>query len=206
MADRIPSPGVAEVTLNFTQDGQRVQNVYHFKAADGTWDVAGLHQLAGTFKNWWNSEMRPAASNTLTLRSIIVEDLSAGGQAIEHVDGLPSTGTNTNAPAPNNVTFSVKWGTGLRGRSFRGRTYHLGIVSNDYSGNTISPGSLSAYLGKYNALRITLDNFSLAGDFCVLSETEDKAPRAAGICTPITGCSIDPTLDSMRRRLPGRGR
>lgn len=205
MATRIPSPGVLELLMRFTQDNQLVENVYHV-SHDGPWGTDEMNEIAGTFVGWWQTYMQGVVPTNVTLREVICQDLRTGGAGIIYSSGLPLAGTNPSPALPNSVSLAVKWGTGLRGRSYRGRTYQIGMVEGAVNGNTVVPGSLEVFRSAYDALRTALDNATLGVEFCVLSQTTDGAPRVAGVCTPISGITIDPTVDNQRRRLPGRGR
>ncbi|HET7637584.1 MAG TPA: hypothetical protein VFK47_02495, partial [Ktedonobacteraceae bacterium] len=57
----------------------------------------------------------------------------------------------------------------------------------------------------YDALRTTLDNITLNVEFSVVSFVQAKGWRRDPLITPISGVAVEPTLDSQRRRLPGRG-
>jgi len=202
---RPPTPDVAEVTMTFLQDGQYLVNKHHFKNTAG-WDEGSLNNLGTAIREWWNTELKEFVSNTVSLVEIEVIDLSpASGLGITVSTGLPISGTLSDPPLPNNVTVAVKKGTGLIGRSFRGRTYHIGLTETAVAGNTVAPGNVSALRDAYDALKEPLGEV-IPVDLCVLSETTGGAPRVTGICTPVTGIAIDPIVDSQRRRLPGRGR
>lgn len=202
---RPPTENTAEVTMTFLWDGQYCINKHHFLNTAG-WDEGSLNNLGTAVKEWWDTELKALVVNTCSLVEIEVVDLTEGsGLGITVQTGLPIAGTNAGPSAPNNVTLAIKKGTGLVGRSFRGRTYHIGLSEGSYTNNTVIPSDVTALRDAYDALREPLGAV-IPVDMCVLSETSNGAPRAAGICTPVTGIGVDPVLDSQRRRLPGRGR
>lgn len=202
---RPPTENVAEVTMTFLEDGQYLINKHHFHYALG-WDEGSLNNLGTAIRDWWDTELKAVVANAVSLVEIEVVDLTEGSnQGITVQTGLPIVGGAAQDPAPNNVTLAIKKGTGLVGRSFRGRTYHVGLQELQYTGNVIAPATVTFLRDAYSALMDLggpLDIFEL----CVLSEVSNGAPRAAGICTPVTGIGVDPIIDSQRRRLPGRGR
>jgi hypothetical protein len=57
----------------------------------------------------------------------------------------------------------------------------------------------------YDALRTTLDNVTLNVEFSVVSFVFQNAWRRDPLITPISGVAVEATIDSQRRRLPGRG-
>lgn len=203
---RITTPDTVEVEMRFLLDGQQVENVFHVTRV-ANWDEAAMIVLASTFKDWWNVNLKPQVPTTLSLRSIRVTDLeSLSGPSIEYTTGLPLAGTSAGLALPNGVSMVVRWLTALRGRSFRGRTYHLQLTEGGVDGNTINSGQVTTYTNNYQALLTLINTAIPAMSLCVLSEVSGGLPRANGICTVITGLSIDSTVDSQRRRIPGRGR
>jgi hypothetical protein len=200
----VPVDKTGEYHMIFSQDGQVVQNVFHVHFDEAP-NAESLADAAGVLKDWWDTELRPSCATNLSLQRIEGVDLSTqDGTAVVYAGGLPLTGGATGAtPFPNHVTFAVKWGTAFRGRSYRGRTYHLGLTENSVTGNTIGGASLTTFLAAYGAL---IEALSTAGyELVVASKFHNKGPRTLGVATPVLSCSIDPTVDSQRRRLPGRG-
>lgn len=204
MPQRIPSPNVIEVAMLFTLDGQQVENVYHYHMtlAPTTESMLGM---AGAVKEWWIAHLQGNCPQSLALNAIMVTDLTTPTSAqVVYTTGLPITGANINIAAPSNVTVAVKWSTALRGRSFRGRTFHLGLMNAQIVANHLASGVQSILQNAYQELTDDPGIIEFS-QFCVLSEVSNGAPRAEGICTPIISAQVDPTLDSQRRRLPGRG-
>jgi len=202
---RPPTENTAEVTMTFLQDGQYLINKHHFLNTAG-WDEGSLNNLGTAVREWWDTQLKQVVANTVSLVEIEVVDLTAGsGLGITVQTGLPIAGAGTQPALPNNVTLAVKKGTGLVGRSFRGRTYHIGLKETDVTGNTVGSAELNYLRNAYDALREP-EGMVIPVDMCVLSEVSGGVQRAAGICTPVTGIGIDPVIDSQRRRLPGRGR
>jgi len=201
----IPVANTAQVRMQFLYDGQHCENVYHVENT-GAWDVGGLQALGDGFIDWWDTELKAFAPDTVSLRQVVLRDLTTeSGLAVERTTGLPLVGTNGSPALPNNVTVAVKWSTGLAGRSFRGRTYHIGMPENSTVGNTVSASPLLDLQAAYDALIGVPPAVDAAYSLVVVSLFHDNAPRVAGVTTPILDSSIEPTIDSQRRRLPGRG-
>jgi hypothetical protein len=201
----IIAPGIVRVEMHFTLHGQRVMNVYHLRDNNAPVADSDLHLYANTFKNWWLTVMRPAVSNQLTLTDVTARELVDGGIAVMETADLPAAGTRDKEAFPGNVTLAVHWGTGQMGRSFHGRTYHLGLPVDQAAFSTMLAPALATLISHYDDLRTGLDSAFVAVDFGVLSTVHAGAPRVPPILTPITGVAIDSTLDSQRRRLPHRG-
>jgi len=196
-------PGLMRVELHFLQLDEHTMNVFWVKSNLNETSATLEEEIAGTFKNWWSTEIRPLVSDGLTLYEIVVKELRPDGVAVLYTDGLPVSGEKTEAPLPNNVALAIHWGTGLIGRSRHGRTYQGGLCTDSVQGNycSIAPTFQSAY----DALRTTLDNITLNVEFSVVSFVSNKAWRTVPLTTPISGVAVESTIDSMRRRLPGRG-
>lgn len=199
------TPDVAEVKMEFTQDGQYLYNTHHFYD-DAGWDEGRLNNLGLAVKNWWDSELKAHVVNAVKLTAITVRDLTAvPALEIAVTTGLPLTGGNVDEGVPNNVTTAVKKATGLAGRAFRGRTYHVGTANGQVNSNTVTAFHVGVLTAAYNALRNPGSGLFVP-QMCVLSEVVGGAWRGTGIATIVTGIAVDATVDSQRRRLPGRGR
>lgn len=201
----VPVSNVAQVQMVYTWDGQTVENVYHFSLAAAP--IIGIMQdLAIDMKEWWITYLRGSAPGYFQLAKIIVTDLSTQtSPAIEYAVDMPIAGSYNGISLPNNVACAVKWTTGLRGRSYRGRTFHCPIPTTWVTGNTLSSGGISTMRDSYTAL-IDVDAGGISATLGVVSRFHNNAARAQGVFTAITGVSINATVDSQRRRLPERGR
>lgn len=197
-------PGLWRMDVHFKQDQQLIQNTHWFSQNDGTVDDAQMAAVAGTYVNWWQTDLQNFVSNTVTLFEIVCKELVPNGRTILYTDELPQQGQHISQVLPNSVTLSVHWGTGRIGRSTHGRTYYIGLCTDQVNANvcTIASDIQTAY----DTLRIAYDNFVLNTQFSIVSFVQNNEWRAIPLITPITGVSVDNTIDNQRRRLPGRGR
>lgn len=202
----IPAANAAQVQLVFTEDGQTIENVYHVLNTV-PYDAGTLATLAGTFVTWWSANIRSLTSNGVTLTKVVAKALDTeSAPGIEYTTGLPLAGTAASGSTmPNNVTPVITWVTGLRGRSYRGRTYHIGLMGGHMVGiNTMSNSYITSLQTGYNALITAIDG--LTQTLCVCSKYHNKAERVTCTLTAILNAVVNGTVDSQRRRLPGRGR
>jgi len=207
MAPLPPIAGVYRAVMNYTYDGQECANVLHFTHAEMP-APATPADMGASLVAWWSANMRLRVPATLVLRSVTVTDLTAGGApALEHATGLPLAGTNASAQLPNNATVAMSLRTGIRGRSFRGRLYHLGLTEADVTNNALVAANLTNLVGAYQLL-VGLDSAALGANYAlvILSYFANKAMRATPVATPVVTVTSDGIVDSQRRRLPGRGR
>lgn len=202
-----PVPETAEFRMQFLWAGQQCENVFHVRK-QGEWSQNDLNYIGEVFAGWWTSTMRGLTTNAASLQRVITRDIShEGGLSTEVTTGLPSAGTeNGSVSAPTGSTVAVKWGTGLAGRGFRGRTYHIGLPMGALQNpTTLSATYQNGLRSGYDALRTALDNATLAVEFVVVSRWYNHVLRMPALTTPISGVSVDPDVDSQRRRLKGRG-
>lgn len=201
----IPFDRVAKLEAIFLADSQRVENVHHFwfETAPTQDD---LEELAASYKTWWTTELGPHLSSALSLQLVKVTDLTIeDGMSIEYATGLPVSGSAASPMLPNNVTIALKWTTGRAGRSYRGRTYILGLREDIVSANLIDTVYGGQLVTAYQNLVVR--NLSVNDAVMVVaSRFNNNLPRVTGLATVVTNCSLDRGIDSQRRRLPGRGR
>lgn len=200
----VPIPNTARCELRFEQDGQQMANIFHV-LKDEPLTVGDLNTIGGAFVDWWE-QLLPLVSNSVTLREIsLIDQTTANGIAILYNAGLPLIGGDGGARMPNGTSLAIKWSTGLAGRSFRGRTFHIGFTETQCVGNEVEPLHLANLIPAYQFLLTTMTGagYSLA----VASRFANGAPRPTGIATPILNASVaDSTLDRQWKRMPGRGR
>jgi hypothetical protein len=195
----IPVPNVGEFALNFLYNGQPAVNVFHVLFPSPP-NATELEATCGLFRTWWIGELAPEVTNNASLQYITARDLSTQNSVgIIYNTSLPASGRASVAALPSNVTLAVKWGTGLAGRSYRGRTYHVGLGESQVAGNTVDNTALTNYRDAYTALITAIDN--AGGQLVVVSKYTNNAPRTTGIATPITSATIEPNVDTQRRRL-----
>lgn len=200
----VPVPLTASVELIYEVMGQRCENVFHAKAGIA-WSESSLTDLAETFKDWFIADGKGIMSSNTALSKIVCKDLaSKSGPAIEYQTGLPISGTISNIQAcPLNVTAAVSFGTALRGRSYRGRVFQIGLNVGQIADNALNSQYRAELISVYASL---VSAVSTGGwDLAVVSRYTNKAPRSTGVATPITSVSVENALDSQRRRLATRG-
>lgn len=196
----VPVSNTARFELIFTHNGVKCENVFHVQNATSSWTSGELHDKAANFANWWITYMAPVVHTTTSLDKIIATSLHTQVSPVyEYTTALPQAGAGTSAPLPGNVTVAVKWTTGNRGRSARGRTYHVGLMESQVTGNLIDEGFYTTLLTGYQGL---LDYITESvNSMRVVSLWSNKVKRESGVTYPILACSIDTTIDTQRRRL-----
>lgn len=207
----VPVPNTVEAEIRVTSQGQKCENTlwFEFAAAPG---VVDLTDLGADLLSWWTTYIAPNTSSVVQLREILLRDMSSP-TALQHVT-VPLTalfGSNTPNIMPGNVTMSISFRTALRGRSFRGRNYAIGITEDQCAGNSFVAGLTATWAAAYAPLldpaNVSGSNWVIASRFSGVDPTTKKPiPRATGVTTPVTAVNVvDDNVDAMRRRLTGRG-
>ena len=201
----IPVPDAIQVELVYLWNGQRCQNVLHYMTV-GAPTVEQMEAVAQFFVDWFGTTMDLLTVNTCSLVEIRVFDMATeNAPGITYASGLPLLGAITSsATMPNSVTVSVTKRTALRGRSFRGRVYQVGLTEGMVEGNNVIPAQVAAITAAWNTVKDITDGtevFTLG----VVSRFSGGQPRTQGIITEVQSFTCDGVIDSQRRRLPGRG-
>lgn len=201
----VPVPNVAMVEFRYTWDSQRVENTLYFRWPE-PFEGGIMEALADDLFSWWEDYIKPIQSNQVALREIVVTDLTTATAPVwVRVSSPPVNGGNLGSALPNNVTIALKFSTSGRGRSSRGRNYLIGLVESDVVGNTIDGATATNWQSAYAVLPATVSPSSWS--WVVVSRFTNGAPRTTGIASQVTAVGFtDGTVDSQRRRLPGRGR
>lgn len=200
----IPVPDSAEVALRFMWSGQRVTITLKYDRPGGI-SASQANNLIDVVQNWYTSDWRTHLTEGIALETIAARDLSqAQGWVIERPVTTGQTGTNTSGSLPNNAALTVRFLSGLAGRSNRGRIYIPGLPWDAAESSvTIKPARALGYLASMVALA---DAVTAAGfRHVIVSRYNNKVPRATGVRVPVIGYGIDLYLDSQRRRLAQRG-
>jgi hypothetical protein len=197
-------PQVIRVEPIYLYDSQYVENVLHYRY-EVPWVGSELSDFAAAWLAKWQTNIRPQQPTNVSLVSIKVTDLSFEfAPGIEFTTGLPVAGSATGTGLPNNVSIAVRLLTALRGRSYRGRTYHIGVRATDVALNQITTLFQTALVTGYTSMRSVSTTQAYAQ--VVVSRVAGGALRPTGVATPVTAIQVDRVIDSQRRRLPGRGR
>jgi len=196
-------PGLMRLEMHYLFQGEHCMNTFWIKSNLNETSAILEQELAGTFVNWWETEVRPLCTSTLQLYEVVVKELRPDGIAILYTEDLPADGMKSEEALPNNVALAVHWGTGLVGRSRHGRTFHMGLCIDQVTSNHCDVAT--DIQTAYDNLRTALDNITLNVEFSVVSFVSGGFWRQQPLVTPISGVAVESTLDSQRRRLPGRG-
>ena len=200
----VPGPGVVELDLQGSYDGERVELTFYVHVTVPITETL-LNLLAGVVLDWWDSDLQPGVSNDFTVVQVKATDLTTQSSPTITLPytGSSPTGVGTH-PQPGNVTAAITKATNNRGRSFRGRNFIPGLDGTALSDvNHIQSGNLAAFLTVWGDLDSAFRSQSATP--VVFSRFSNGAARTTGVATNISEYRMDNTVDSQRRRLAGRG-
>jgi|SRR5215216_734485 len=200
----IPASAVARASIEGIQDNQQIINTLYFLKLSPPINIFAIADLAIALDLWFSGAILPTLSESYFYSQVICRDLTSEFAVTGSSNVNQGTGGNPSEPAPNNVAGCISFRTGFVGRSFRGRNYVPGIPNDMLNKNTLDSDFTDAIVSGYTDL-ITAAN-AAGWVWVVCSFQANGAPRAAGLPTAVSSAMfVDQTVDSQRRRLPGRG-
>src|ERR1700747_674322 len=191
----IPVVDAAEITLQFSQqDGSFAENVFCVQRS-AAWDISHLNTMAAAFKTWWTTgdgvhAYQKYATTACSLVAIGARDMTTQtSDSVVYNTGLPIAGLDASAEIPLGITWALTARTGLAGRSFRGRTFVVGMATDTFatpSLNLIGAAAAVDWVDAFNALITAVPAADATCTLVVCSRVHNGAPRVSGVTTPIT--------------------
>lgn len=199
----IPATNVVRVELRMTQDLQHLENVFNFRANQDITPTL-VQGIADFVESWWSDTLKAYQSSQVAMNEVRATDQTEQNSFFAVANQFQGVVGGYEQPVlPANVSLAVHWGTGRLGRSYQGRTFHIGMPKDQTNNSTVSPIWINNLQTAYSTL---LQGAQLNGyPLSIVSYSANGAWRASALVTPITSVSIEQTTDSQRRRLPGRG-
>jgi hypothetical protein len=180
-------------------------NVLHFLKAS-PYSESDVRNLAEEVYNQWTSIVFDFIPSGVTLVYVEATELSSENSfQYTYQPASPQSGAVNDALLPNSVTLAIKFGSGLTGRSRRGRLYLVGLGEASVTGNAIAQIAADNLVG---AVVDAIEAIEAAQqvEHVVVSYCGDGAWRTSALVTPISSYAVvDLNVDSQRRRLTGRG-
>ena len=188
-------PGCVEVVTHAQSNGNERCNVFHY-GYTGSAPVAS--ELESLLADWEASVIEAQEDLTwvgTTYYKAVARDLgdTAGAYAERSMFRI---GADGNAATSSQVSLCLSKRSGLRGRSRHGRFYIFDVTDPFFDHDTLNV----VYLPLLNNLAENLLETRLSGRFVPVI-----ASRKHLNWVPIRSITWDFTVDTQRRRIPGRG-
>jgi len=185
------------VEMRYTEGTEERVNIFHCHVVDASsTDLSDLADLFDAHDNTFGKGLR---TPTTLLQEIIVTNINdAIQEQFTKPIVPPRAGTATGSTMPGNVTSTVSWRTGFAGPRRRGRTFMVDTPATNVTGDERISGARASELATWGSTLINA--LQVANKLLVV------ASHTYHTWTPIVSVVIETILDSMRRRLPGRGR
>lgn len=202
----IPVPNTVSVEMIYGCYAQVMENCYHVKS-NVPFDAGTIATLRGVFNTWDSGSVANLRPNNVYLNRIRTKALDTSSSYLEdYFLPAPRAGGAAGAAAPLGSTIAIKLGTGLAGRSYRGRIYVPGLPLNIISGNQVGSGYHTNWANGIQALITQITAANANWKLAVVSYMADGVWRTTGVATVVTyAVATDANIDSQRRRLTGRG-
>lgn len=179
----IPVTNVALCSLRGTVNGRNVSVDQSFLGG-GAWTDITLNDLAEVVYNNYTTNVMPVLSEAFTMDSVHAVDLTT--EFSGYGDYYPAGGISGGIAGdcmPNSIAMVVELTTGIRGRSYRGRTFWPGVPVEKVTGDLFD-SDWSASVAAAQATAATGIDVN-AAVLVVVSRYTDGAARLTGVATPI---------------------
>lgn len=190
--------GWTQITVWWSDAGGQHSNVFSYKSATqpGPTDV---NTIAQNFYNTVGTAFRAVLGNS---RNLDYVECRTRWDALNYqgyyYPAQPNPGTVVGDPSPGNVAVAGAWKSGVRGRKFNGRTFWGGLTEALTSGDVVG----SSHIVNLNTLMSLIISFTNTGTLPV----QFSIASVRGLfLTVVYKLVINAVVDSMRRRLTGRG-
>jgi hypothetical protein len=197
----IPVPDCVQARLNWQHDSGLVAENVFYHGCSGVPTMTDLTDIGDAWSSLFTEALVTSTAPQWNLVSVTLRAMNeAEGIEINFNDGFPIAGTNPQPAFPNNVSYTITWGTGLVGRSARGRTYGIGLpVGTTVNDNRLSDATQASLQNSWDIVR---EGFETAAHAIqVVSFIEGGVPRAAGRALPALASAVRFPLATRRSRL-----
>lgn len=194
-------PGWVQIALHSTQQGTEVVNTFNYQSDSNITTSSEIQAVAENWTAFFLSYIRAYTSENQAFVKVVARTLYPLVQNLvyEHPLSVGTLGFRVGDTEPGNVAISVARYSSFYGRRNRGRFYAGRFSEDDVLGN-FATTTLQQLLGV--AASILLRSFGAAG----IQLIPVVASRVGGYLVRISSSALDNFIDSMRRRLAGRGR
>ncbi len=200
----IPFANCAEIVCEGVMAGQNTFLTFAFTKTGG-YIGTDLQDLADEIAGWLVSDLAPIQNAGVTWVNVKATDLTTEtSPVVNSTAGLPVNGGVSTGAVTNQVALVVSFKTALRGRSYRGRNYIMGVPTADLSTTTeYTAAAANVFASKYLDLVTTL--VPPGNVHVILSRFNNGVRRTIGVATAVTEYIGKTPVATQRRRIIGHG-
>lgn len=197
-------PDTAQISIVFTYNGETCINTMYAEKAGG-YSLGDLQALAAQVDVQVGSSFLHLQPPEVSYVKSEVRGLDQENDLVAEDSTNAGPGTETSLAVSNQVTFSIKKGSGLTGRSARGRVYWIGIPRSKLDGadeNQLLAAYAAELVDAIEDQRVGI-NAVTGWEAVLVSRFQGGAKRTEGTTFPwTTTTNVDTRVDTQRRRLP----
>jgi len=200
----VPSPKIDQwVSVEFIcrlLTGSIVETVFQYKSSTSAISEGDLIAFATLWRDTMTPLLRAALSSNVTLQSVKATTHFATFPNVQAEVFFPAgtVGSVASPESPGNVTLATKLLTGIIGRRNRGRQFWPSLALNAYISDTATSTTL-------NLLSQIFVRHLLGWTTVGVNYIPAVVSRKNLLLRVVVEFAIEAILDSMRRRLSGRG-
>jgi len=197
-----PAPNMAEAVYIGERNGKNPLSVLNFLFVPGAYTQTDIDTLADAIDQWMVGEILPIMPSETAYVRTDVRGLSVVNDLFASNNNGAGVGALGGENLSSNVTWAVKFTSGLTGRSARGRNFvwFLDSTAQDTNEDFITTARANAIVAAYAEIPTYIGGSGWA--HIILSRFTAGAPRAAGVAFLVSNYSFtDLKLDTQRRRI-----
>lgn len=205
MALLIPIDAICRVVVKYSEQGQLAENVYFLKVNvnNTTLSAIAINFRDKVTRRWKNRQLSSTICNSITVQELVPAPSDPWEEPIGEA------GIQTGDAFPQMVAIVASLKTGLGGRHNRGRKYISGIPATDEVAGKLTTTAQGNWQLQADAIMqdvapsVTSRPFTLG----IVHRTLGGAPVPISDTNfePIQTIIVQPTLGTMRSRIPGHG-
>lgn len=197
-------PHTAEIVVRGVMGGQEIVNTFYAQMPGG-YSLADIEALAHLVDDWVASDWLPNMAANYTYVETDVRGLNAAIDLQATANDAAGPGAAAASTLSNNATLSVKRASGMTGRGARGRIYLPPMTSAWMTDdNHVSASGVTSIQTMLVGLDAVISGLGWIP--VIVHRVESGVPLAVAVVFTIAEwIVVDNVVDSMRRRLPGRG-
>lgn len=195
---------VCEAVVSYSLNGKPCKNIWGVvDTSQIAFTANALTALATSIGAWVVENLLPLQANNTVLSGVQCNRLFVPSDiyGIWQPDTPPHGGGSVSAS--NNVSLVTTLKTGIRGRSYQGRSYLVGVPAFQIvNQNFVQQSYANAVQAAFEGFNEWISDLSPSYQMAVLSRYAGNQPRPEGFPTVVQQWLTKTRLDTQRRRMP----